>query len=278
MIRTITGTFFLAGAMAINALADSKTVPLSAAPAAVQKVIRAQAGDGELRDIDKTVDDGETIYDVGLVDKNGEDRDFTVAEDGTLLSVEVPPAELPDVVRQAVKALVGDGELQSVDKNLDDLETTYDVQWTTKDEKDKDVTIADDGAVLYAEKPLAEAPEAVRKQIADKLNGGKLESIYENFGETTNFDVEITTKAGKERGFTVELDGTLASEELKLGELSAPAQKTIKEQVGKGKIERIDKSFTKRDGILPYQVQATKDGKPFNFSVGPRGRFLGMDE
>jgi hypothetical protein len=28
---------------------------------------------------------------------------------------------------------------------------------------------------------------------------------------------------------------------------------------------------------LPYEVEGRKDGKTFDFSVGPRGRFLGMD-
>jgi hypothetical protein len=34
----------------------------------------------------------------------------------------------------------------------------------------------------------------------------------------------------------------------------------------------------KKAGVLPYEVTGRKDGKPFNFSVGPRGRFLGMDD
>jgi hypothetical protein len=40
----------------------------------------------------------------------------------------------------------------------------------------------------------------------------------------------------------------------------------------------VDKSFDARRGVLPYEIEARKDGKPFNFSVGPKGRFLGMDD
>jgi hypothetical protein len=55
-------------------------------------------------------------------------------------------------------------------------------------------------------------------------------------------------------------------------------QSAIKEKVGGGKVLRVDKSFEARRGVLPYEIEARKDGKAFNFSVGPRGRFLGMDE
>jgi hypothetical protein len=31
-------------------------------------------------------------------------------------------------------------------------------------------------------------------------------------------------------------------------------------------------------GVFPFEVEGRKDGKPFDFSVGPKGRFLGMDD
>jgi hypothetical protein len=55
-------------------------------------------------------------------------------------------------------------------------------------------------------------------------------------------------------------------------------QKTIREKIGTGKILRIDKSFERRSKTLPYEVEGMKNGKPFNFSVGAAGKFLGMDE
>ncbi len=33
-----------------------------------------------------------------------------------------------------------------------------------------------------------------------------------------------------------------------------------------------------RKEVLPYEVQGRKDGKPFDFSVGPGGKFLGRDD
>lgn len=132
---------------------------------------------------------------------------------------------------------------------------------------------------MSAEVALAETPDAVQKTIASQLNGGKLESIDENFDDDgTNYDVELTAKDGKEKSFNVTADGNLASEEVTLEEVPRPAQKTIKNQIGDGKILRIDKTLANEKRGLPYEVEGRKDGKPLDFSVGPRGRFLGMDD
>jgi len=279
MIKSV--FIFILCATAGVTFADDKSqaVSLSETPAAVQKVIQAQVGGGKMGEIDKTFDAGETVYDVELTAADGSDRDFSVAEDGTLLSVEVQPAEMSAPAQSAIKTLVGDGVLESIDKNLDDLETNYDIELTTKNGREKTFTIADDGTLLNAEVALSETPDAVQKKIAEQITDGKLESIDKNFDDDdTNYDVAFIAKDGLEKSFAVELDGSLSSEQVSLDQVPAPAQRTIKNQIGDGKILRIDKSFVKEKGVLPYEVQGRKDGKPFDFSVGPRGRFLGMND
>jgi uncharacterized membrane protein YkoI len=258
---------------------QSKTVALSETPAAVQNAIHAQVGSGQLGDIDKVLDGREIVYDVELTATNGAERDFTVDEDGTLLSVEVALAETPTPTQQSIQTLMKQGELESIDKNLDDLETNYDIELTAKNGQEKTFTIVDDGTLLSAEVVLNETPDAVQKKIATRLADGKMESIDENFDDDdTNYDVTFTTKDGREKSFAVELDGSLSSEQVSLDEVPAPAQRTIKNKIGDGKILRIDKSFVKEKGVLPYEVQGRKNGRPFDFSVGPRGKFLGMDD
>jgi len=274
----LTSLFFGA---AIAAFADdqSKTVALSETPAAVQKTVQAQTGGGKLGDIDKVLDGGETIFDVELTAKDGQEKDFTVAEDGTLLSVEVALAETPAPVQKSIKTLVGGGELESIDNNLDDAEITYDVELTATNGRKKDFTIADDGTLLSAEVALSETPDVVQKTIATQMNGGKLESIDKNFDDDgISYDVEVKAKDGQKKNFTVGADGSLSSVVVTLKETTPAAQKTIQNQIGDGKILEIDRSFVKRDGVFPYEVQGLKDGKPFDFSVGPHGRFLGMDD
>jgi len=257
---------------------QSKIVALSETPAAVQKTIQAQTIGGTLGDIDK-VSGGITTYEVEFTAKDGQERDFTVAEDGILLSVEVALAETPPTVQTSVKTLLGGGDLESIDKNLDDSEITYDVELTVTNGQENDFSIGDDGTLLSLEVALTESPDAVQKTIATQLKGGKLEGIEKMFDEDgINYDVTITTADGREKDFTVAADGGLSSEEVALEETPPAAKKTILSRIGDGKILWIDRSFEKREGVFPYEIEGLKDGKPFDFSVGPKGRFLGVDD
>jgi uncharacterized membrane protein YkoI len=258
---------------------NSKAVAFSETPPAVQKTIQAQAGNGTLGEVDQDLDDGETVYNVELTAKDGTERDFTVDEDGTLLSVEVPLAETPAAVQKSVQTLKKQGDLEEIDKDLDDSEITYDIELTAKDGGERDFTLADDGTLLSAGVTLSETPAAVQKTIHARLGEGKLESIEKNFDDDgISYDVEMTTKEGREKDFTVAANGSLSSVQVELREAPRGVQRTIKNRIGDGRILEIDKSFEKERGVFPYEVQGQKDGKPFDFSVGPRGRFLGMDD
>jgi hypothetical protein len=107
-----------------------------------------------------------------------------------------------------------------------------------------------------------------------------VQSIDQNFDpDGITFDVVATGKNGANNSFTVGPDGTLLSVEVTLAQVPPPARKTIESQIGTGKIIRIDRELVDMTlGVLPYDVEGRKDGKPFDFSVGPKGRFLGMDD
>ena len=95
-------------------------------------------------------------------------------------------------------------------------------------------------------------------------------------GAEVSYDAEVNHE-GKVRDIIVSPSGKLESIQVFLSEIPPEAQKTIKDKIGAGKIVRVDKSFTPRHGVEPYEVEGRKDGKSCNFSVGPKGRFLGMD-
>jgi uncharacterized membrane protein YkoI len=260
------------------ALAD-ETVALSDTPAAVQKVIHDQVANGKMGDITKSAEDQDTVYDVDLTAQNGFDRDFTVAQDGTLLSTEVTLAETPAAVRQTIQSELNGSGPDSIDKNLDGADISYDVEGPGADGKEIDFTVDEDGTLSSREITLAESPDAVQETIASELNGGKVETIDENFdADGTNFDVTVTTMGGPETSFNVDADGTMKSKEVGLDDVPARARTTIRNRIGDGTILRVDKSFVRRDNVLPFEVEGRKDGKPFDFSVAPRGRFLGMDD
>ncbi len=266
------------GAVAV-AFAHDDTVKLSDTPAAVQKIIQAQVADGTMGDITKNADDEETVFDVDLTAKDGSNRDFSVAQDGTLLSTEVNLPETPDDAQKTIQSKLAGATLDNIDKNLADADVSFDVEGTGKDGKDKKFTVADDGTILSREITLAEAPDAVQKTINEKLEGGKVTSIDENFDDDgTNFDVSVTASDDLKKSFNVLANGTFASERVPLADVPPRARATIKDHIGDGTVLRVDKSFIKERGVDPYEVEGRKDGKPFDFSVGPRGKFLGMDQ
>jgi hypothetical protein len=70
----------------------------------------------------------------------------------------------------------------------------------------------------------------------------------------------------------------LDSRRVFFSEIPIPARKTIKQNVGDGKIVRLDQPIEHKNGGNPIEVEARKDGKTFNFRVGPKGRLLGAEE
>jgi uncharacterized membrane protein YkoI len=254
------------------------TVTLSSTPTAVQKTIQAQVGGGQIGDITKETGTEGNVYDVDLTAKDGSDRDFSVGEDGTLLSVEVKLEETPAAAQTTIQTELNGGSLDSIDKNLDDTDISYDVSGTDKSGKEVDFTVNDDGTVASREVGLSQTPDTVQKTIASQLNGGKVESIDEEIDDETNFDVTLTKPDGGKTGFTVATDGKLTGQEVDLADVPPRARKTMDDRIGDGTILRVDKSYEKRDNIFPFEVEGRKDGKPFDFFVGPRGRFLGMDD
>ena len=266
------------GASAASALAD-ETVALSDVPSAVQKTIQSQGADGKMGDITKSAEDRDTVYDVDLTAKDGSERDFTVAQDGTLLSVEVALDETPAAVQDTIRSELSGGSVESVDKNLDDADVSYDIEGAGKDGKEMDFTVDDDGTLSSRQVALAETPDAVQKTVSAQLNGGKVKTIDENFDDDgTNFDITVAASDGSEAGFNVAAGGAMTSKEVSLDDIPARARATIESRIGDGTILRVDKSFIRRNNVLPFEVEGRKDGKPFDFSVGPRGRFLGMDD
>lgn len=256
-----------------------QTVALADIPPVVQKTIQAQVADGKMGGITKHAEDLDTVYDVDLTAKNGFKSDFSVAQDGTLLSVEVTLAETPVAVRETIQSELNGSGPDSIDKNLDETEFSYDVQGPGPNGKEIDFTVDEDGTLSSREVAQDDTPDVVHTGIVAQLNGGQVKTIEENFDDDgTNFDVTITTPGGSETGFDLAADGTMRSKEVSLDQVPPRARATIRNCIGDGTILRVDKSSVKRGNILPFEVEGRKAGKSFDFSVAPRGRFLGMDD
>jgi uncharacterized membrane protein YkoI len=270
---------FLAITSAAWAGDDAKTVALADTPAAVQKTIATQIGDGKTGDIDRTTENGETVFEVDYSTKAGDDGDFTVADDGTLLSVGVALTDTPAAVQKTVQAQLAGWDITGINKNLAETEVSFDVE-ASKDGRERSFNVDNNGVLSSVDMTLTETPAAVQTAIKTEIADGAVQSITENIDPDGNsYDVEAVTKAGARKTFSVAPDGRLLSVGVSLEQVPPGARRTITAKIGDGKILEIDKSLVeKEDNVLPYEVQGRKAGREFDFSVGPRGRFLGMDE
>ena len=254
-----------------------KAVTFAELPAAVQKTIATQAGNGKRGEIERVEEDGEVSYEAEIV-KDGRERDIAVGEDGTLQSIEVALIETPLVVLKTIEAQVGDGKIESIDKTFDDEDISYEVEMKTTDGAARSFTVAADGKLESVQVALEETPAAVQKTIAAQVGKATLGDVFKTFDDDgISYDATVTEK-GRDRDFTVAENGRLVSRQVFLAELPPPAQKTIAESIGNGKVLRIDHVFEKKKGVFPFEIEGRRDGQAFDFSVGPKGAFLGMDD
>jgi uncharacterized membrane protein YkoI len=259
----------------VCAAADAGAIPLAQTPPAVQKAIQASIGNGKVTSITKGDEDGIPSYEVNFTN-NGQPRDLHVGEDGRLLSIQMALGETPPAVQKSIQTQLGSDKLDAIEKTFDLDETSYVVELTTKDGRESQFSIGENGALLEMEIALGEAPAPVQKTLAAQMGNGTLTTLTRIIDDRVTYDAEFT-KDGKNGNVTIATDGALLSVEITLAETGA-AQKTILEKVGNGRIISISKSFEKREKVLPFKVESVKDGKYFNFSVGPKGRFLGMND
>jgi uncharacterized membrane protein YkoI len=254
---------------------QSIEVPLTEIPSAVQTAINTQVGQGTLDGVEKLMDDGETSYEAGITAPNGDERNFTFAESGTLLSQEVNLTDLPPAVQTDVNTEVGQGKLEGIDRTFADGKVTYEATMTNPAGQEREFTLAQNGTLLSQEVDVADLSPALQTAIHTQVGQGKLEGIDETFdaGEA-DYEATMTAADGQERDFTLAADGTLVSREVLLSETPAVVQDTITKTIGDGKVTEIDQSYDNRRPH--YEVEGEKDGQSINFTVGPKGKLLGM--
>jgi hypothetical protein len=274
---TIALSLLLCVTFSLSAAETTKTLSIHQLPPAVQKTVKFELGDSKLIQIEQNEEDGEITYAITRKVKD-EERYFTVAADGTLSAVEVAVDETPPLVQNTIKGQVRDGTLDNIEKTFEGNDINFEVDMTTKSGAARSFTVALDGKLNSVQVTLEEIPAPVRKTIEEHVGNGKLVDIFRlTEGKEISYDAEVDHD-GKMRDIIVSPAGKLESIQMFLSEIPAEAQKTINEKIGNGKVTRIDKNFTPRQGVQPFEVEGRKDGKPFNFSVGPKGRFLGMDD
>ncbi len=245
-------------------------------PAAVQRTIRMQTGGATLDEIDKSVEDGETSYDVGIV-VNGKTRNFTVDGAGKLLEQQVFAEDLSPVIRNAILKQAGGGDLKEIDKSIEDGETTYDVE-VTRDGKTVEFTVDGAGSLLEADVSLAELPAALQAAIQKETGANTIDGIEKSFDDgEVSYDVDVTGNS-RSRTLSFDPDGKLlsAEQDVKATDTPEAVQTQIKSLANGGKLLGISK--TTEDGEVYYDVGVEAGGAQKLVSLDSDGKIIPDEE
>jgi uncharacterized membrane protein YkoI len=245
---------------------------LAGLPGAVQQTIKKELGNGTIISVDKTTEDGDTTYEVE-VSREGTSRSLSVEENGTLASSQVFEAELPPAVRRLLHAELGQRKPGEMYRVLEDGEISFEVDVFAHG-KTNTWSFAEDGKWYSRDVDLGETPIAVQQAVRQTVGAGRVTEVSKSVENgQLSYDVELT-KGGRQYGLSLNPSGKVISqeEELALGELPPPVQRTVKATVGTGTITRIAR-VKDADGVS-YDVEARRNGRALEFTVGPRGRII----
>lgn len=245
-------------------------------PPPVQKqVVALVQGGGKIAEIDRAEEDGKATFTFDVA-KGGRTTGYTLDDQGVIQSMEVTLMELPFPVQRTIQAQSAQGTLSGIDKNFDDGKASYETTWKSKDGKDHTFTVAEDGKLESIQMALEETSPAMQATIKKEAGAAPIEEIAKSFDGADSY-YEVTIKRdGVERTFDVAENGSLESRQVFLTELSPAVQATIQQNLGKGTLVEIDQVFDGKKNA--FEVESTVNGKPYNFNVGPKGKFLGVDQ
>lgn len=257
---------------------SAEKVTLEQLPLPVKATVQKQLAEGRLLEVEKDDDEQDISFLVRFTNKTGATRELTVGEDGVLLTLEIGLEEAPAPVQKTIRSQAAQNKIKLIDEAFEDGEISYEVDVETVDGTPRTFSVDAAGKLTRVQIGLENLPAAVRKTMDANLLGGKLVEAHKLIDDADiSFEGDVDHD-GKVRDIIVAADGKLESVELSMAELTVAARKTIESKVGNGRVTRVEKSTQEKQGVMPYEVEARKDGKLIRFSVGPRGRFLGMEE
>jgi hypothetical protein len=253
-------------------------IPLHQLPTALQRAINREAHGDQIASIEQDDQEEGKNFTITVTNKSGGDRYFIVNEEGDLLGEQIELNQAPEAVQKTIRAEIQSGVLENLERSIDAGVIEYDVEYNRPDGKDGSLSVAPDGNLIGKQVDLESIPETVQKTIAAHVKSGTVEKINRILEDgQTLYEVDFL-REGRSRDMAITPQGKLERSQVFMSEVPGPAQKTIREKLGAGRVLRIDHSFVTRGGVNPFEVLAVQGKKPFNFSVGPRGKFLGMDD
>jgi hypothetical protein len=125
----------------------------------------------------------------------------------------------------------------------------------------------------------SDLPPAVEKTVAAQSAGATVKGFSkENEKGQTYYEAEMVVN-GHSKDILIDTNGAIVEveEEVAMNALPPDVKVGLQAKAGEGKLIKVE-SITKKDKLVAYEAQVTKDGKKSEVQVGPDGKPLDHEE
>jgi uncharacterized membrane protein YkoI len=125
----------------------------------------------------------------------------------------------------------------------------------------------------------SDLPPAVEKTVAAQSAGATIKGFSkENENGQTYYEAELVVN-GHSKDILIDTNGAIVEveEEVAMNALPPDVKVGLQAKAGEGKLVKVE-SITKKDKLVAYEAQVTKDGKKSEVQVGPDGKPLDHEE
>ena len=125
----------------------------------------------------------------------------------------------------------------------------------------------------------SDLPPAVEKTVAAQSAGATVKGFSkENEKGQIYYEAEMVVN-GHSKDILIDASGAIVEveEEVAMDALPAEVRAGLQAKAGEGKLVKVE-SITKKDKLVAYEAQVTKDGKKSEVQVGPDGKPLDHEE
>lgn len=137
--------------------ADEEKVPLDKLPEAVVKAVKARFPDAKLVSAEKEDEDGKTVYEVAITNKD-QKIEVTLTPEGEIVEIEkeIAAKDLPEKVAKSLEAKYPKATYKTIEevikvKEKKEQSPYYEVLLVTADKKKLEVSVDGDGKIIKEE-------------------------------------------------------------------------------------------------------------------------------
>ena len=261
----------LSGALAIPAFAEK--VKFEDLPAGLQDKIRSQVGgSAEIQDIDRNTRDGKTIYEVGYK-KDGQHAETqfeynepqqvisssSSSSSSSAASQKISYDQLPENIKRIAQSYVKDGEVNDVDRQVRNGQTTYEIGYKLRDGgSQRELVVSENGDVLNQRTTTAASSSTATSTPSDQERLRNRRGVRWGSGNNSA-TASVNTRT------------------IQYNELPANVRKVSDARLNDGHVQKVERVI--QDGQIRYDIDFRKeDGRYQELVIAEDGRVIRYNE